>query len=321
MQKVAHRTTIHSPSTTAAIVAATLLLLRDDPALESLVDEEALPFIRRLVREAVPPLRPLLDHAPWPLVRRLALRAERHLSPGFVTHYALRKHAVRTALRRAVEDGCRQVVLLGAGFDMLSLSVPSSASVFEIDHPGTQVIKRRAIGERGLRNVNYIPVDLAQTPLRVALGWAPGFCPDVRTVFVAEGLLMYLTREKARAVLADIADCARARLIATLVLPDPAGRARLHAQSRVVDVSMRVLHEEMLWSDTRADIATLVRTAGFDLTRLFTTADVADDLGRAGEVARRRLPETVGEVLFVADRAARAARQANDSVLPASLSA
>ena len=78
--------TERGPSVTAAVVAATLLLLRDDPELGHLVDRVTLAPIERAVREVVPVLGSLLDHAPWPLLKRAAFVAERLLSPGFVAH-------------------------------------------------------------------------------------------------------------------------------------------------------------------------------------------------------------------------------------------
>lgn len=299
-------TVTSAPSTTAAVIAATLLVLADDPELAPLVDRAAVPYVERLVSEAAPLLGRTLTHLPWPVVRRLARRVERLLSPGFSAHYALRKQAVRNAVARAVvDDGFRQVVLLGAGFDMLSLSVPEPATVFELDHPQTQAFKRRAVGECSPRPVTYVPVDLLRTPLRVALGWAPAFDPGAPTVFVAEGLVMYLPRPTVASLLSDAALLDRSRLVASIVTPDarrrPDAQARLHSQSRLVDVCMRLIHERMLWSEPAATIPALMRRSGFEVTSMLESSDVAAGLGSVGELALRRLPKAPGELVVSAD--------------------
>lgn len=266
--------------------------MRDDEALGDFVHRPSLPDVERAVRSSLPVLGTLLDVVPWPILRRMALGVERVVSPGFVAHYALRKELVRVELLAAVADGFEQVVLLGAGFDMLASSLPERARVFEVDHPGTQ--RHRAVA-CSTERVVLVPVDLTSDGLLAALRAAPGYDPHADTVFVAEGLVMYLPGPRVEALLADMGrrHGGRTRVIASVVTPDASGRVRLHSQHRVVDLCMRLLGEPFVWGEPVDEL-----TARLERHDLFVDRVASPDLvdGRLG----RRMPRVTGELVVVA---------------------
>lgn len=282
------------PSVTAAVVASTLLLLEDDPDLASLHAAPAADAVEAAVRRAIPLFGTLLDTVPWPVLERAAHVAERLVSPGFVTHYALRKLGVRRALAAAVDAGARQVVLVGAGFDMLSATVPKRVRVFEVDHPATQSYRGESEG------VTLVPVDLATDSMLSALRGAPAFDATLPTVFVAEGLLMYLDEERVHRVLAEVALGPGARtLILSIVTPDADGRLRLHSQRRVVDWIMRFIDEPFLWGATPNELERTLSRHGLVVKSVQTTMDLRDEL--LPVTAHRRLPRASGEIIVVAE--------------------
>jgi len=289
------------PSVTAAVVAATLLLLRDDADLGPLIHPPSLAPLEMAVRGVVPALGLALDHIPWRILRRASLAAEKLLSPGFVAHYALRKNAVRAEILRAIDEGHRQVVLVGAGFDMLGGSLPEGVRVFEVDHPTTQAAKIGALRGTPPRDVTFVPLDLAVNELGEALARSPGYARDADTVFVAEGLLMYLTAARVGALLRDFSGRGthRTRSILTVITPDASGRPRLQSQRRAVDLCMRWLGEPFVWGASRDAIVSLLAQHGLTAQRIFSTLEVRDSVlhGRA----RRRLPRATGEIIVVAD--------------------
>ncbi len=286
------------PSTTAALVASTLLLLRDDPAFEGLIDQTARDQIEASVRATIPAFGVALDRLPWPALRRLAFAVERLVSPGFIAHYALRKHAVRAHLRTATESGYRQVVLLGAGFDMLATSLPASTSLFEVDLPATQAAKRAACAPSP--HTHFVPVDLSQERLLDALHRTGAFDPQAPTVFVAEGLLMYLAADRVAALLDDIASASTGgtRVIVSVLTPDSRGLFRIHSQRRVVDVCMRWLEEPFVWGIQRGEIASLLSSHGLRLESITCTTELRDAL--LPRRARRRIPRRTGELVVLA---------------------
>jgi methyltransferase (TIGR00027 family) len=95
----------------------------------------------------------------------------------------------------AAQRGVRQVVLLAAGLDTraFKLSWPSGVTVFEIDQPQVIAFKDEVMHDQGAqaacRRVT-IGVDLREDWQKPLL--AAGFTADLRTAWVAEGLLAYL---------------------------------------------------------------------------------------------------------------------------------
>ncbi len=147
--------------------------------------------------------------SPWreiERVLRLPLLSRAGRSPVF-GYLAARTRFYDEAIRSALGGGVAQVVIVAAGFDSRAwrLAAPG-VRFFEIDLPATQALKReRAPGPGPV----YVPVDLERDDLSNALRSA-GHRIDHPTVFVAEGVLMYLSEQRVRAVLASC-HSARAR--------------------------------------------------------------------------------------------------------------
>lgn len=93
--------------------------------------------------------------------------------------------------------GIGQVVILGAGFDARPYRMPSMAKafVFEVDHPATSAVKRRAL-EAALggnpAHVCFVGVDFNTDSLGATMR-SRGYDPDRRTLFIWEGVTNYLT--------------------------------------------------------------------------------------------------------------------------------
>jgi methyltransferase (TIGR00027 family) len=99
-------------------------------------------------------------------------------------------------LRRAITKGCRQYVLLGAGYDSSPARmarVLGEVAVFEVDHPATQDAKRLALRVgKWPDNVRFVAVDFEHDVLDVRLRQA-GWDPRVPTFWSWLGVAMYLT--------------------------------------------------------------------------------------------------------------------------------
>ena len=136
-----------------------------------------------------------------PLLRSACVRS----SLGLVSHMALRMAMIDRAVVRAVEEGALQVVVLGAGFDSraLRLEALGSVPVFEVDHPNTQASKRREL-ERLPPQLTFVPVDFEVDSLPGQLSRA-GHDAGLPTVWVWEGVTMYLSREAIDRTIDDVA--------------------------------------------------------------------------------------------------------------------
>ena len=100
--------------------------------------------------------------------------------------------------------GCRQVVILGAGFDTRAYRFEALRGIpfFEVDHPATQEAKRRRVASLPppLARVIWTPVDFERDALEDGLARA-GHDPAVPTVWIWEGVVMYLADAAVRSSL------------------------------------------------------------------------------------------------------------------------
>src|SRR5207244_1111225 len=105
-------------------------------------------------------------------------------------------------IQRGIDDGIRQIVIVGAGYDSRAWRLERPEVRFiEIDHPATQR-RKRALAPSG--GPEFVSADLAHEPIGDVLRRAT-LDADERAVFVCEGLTHYLNRDTVRALLGDIA--------------------------------------------------------------------------------------------------------------------
>src|ERR1700677_1187889 len=95
-------------------------------------------------------------------LRRTPLRPDRPFSTALRAFLVARSRYAEDNLKRAVENGVKQYVLLGAGLDTFAYRNPHpQLRVFEVDHPATQQWKRELLQ----RNLIAIPESLSFTPV------------------------------------------------------------------------------------------------------------------------------------------------------------
>jgi len=100
-------------------------------------------------------------------------------------------------LEESLHSGIEQVIILGAGYDSRACRFDNRAGrvrFFELDHPATQVLKRRALARaRGPEpaGVTYVPIDFGKDDLASRLLEA-GYQETRLTFFIWEGVTMYL---------------------------------------------------------------------------------------------------------------------------------
>ena len=171
----------------------------------------------------------------------------------------LRTAAIDVAVRDAVAEGARQLVILGAGYDGRAwrLSELAGVKVFEVDHPATQSDKRARVAELppALGIVTFVPVNFEHDALDDALERA-GHDRSSPTCWLWEGVVMYLTRDAMRATLAAVA--ARSAPGSTLIVNYHTARRGLLAQ-----LIFRLIGEPQISSWTPDEMAADLHAAGF----------------------------------------------------------
>ncbi|MGA7206123.1 MAG: SAM-dependent methyltransferase [Specibacter sp.] len=158
-----------------------------------------------------------------------------------------------------------QLVLLGAGMDTRAfrLALPGSCNVFELDHSESLAAKDAILGtaQPGCPR-SCVAADLAQ-PWQGPL-LAAGFDPSRHTVWIAEGLLFYLSSV---AVEGLIADTAALSAPGSLFLADTFGTGLLDtpAMAPLVDVRRTNRRELPFCTDEPEELFRTGRWAAADI--------------------------------------------------------
>jgi len=294
-----------APSATAAIVAKSVLLIAATPELSHLVAPGAASLTARFLAAAIPGAGfAARVRRPW--YRAFLYALLRATIPGLALHQALRKRRIEEIVRQSLANGFEQIVVLGGGFDTLALRLAPeypAATFLELDHPATQRVKAAVVAAGGLAapNLVFAPVDLAETRLDEFLGAIPAWRTDRSTVFLCEGVLMYLTAGQVDDLFAAIArqPAPRVRFLFTAMEPDSRGRPAFRNSTWLARRWLERKQEPFLWGLSREDAARFLFSRGFSFAELAAeTAFRADYLPSA--LGRHSLAE--GEILILADR-------------------
>ncbi len=182
--------------------------------------------------EAAARLLPLLPNVP-PLALRMALgptmlayrltgylpKAIRYPFEGEVGEAAeasARQSFLDEVVDRDIPE-MTQFVILGAGFDTRAYRLPSDVNVrsFEVDAPRTQAVKRDLLQKAGVdtSKVSFVAADFEVEDWLARL-IESGFDPSRRTLFLWEGVTMYLDRLAVEDTFRKIASTARGSVVA-----------------------------------------------------------------------------------------------------------
>lgn len=116
--------------------------------------------------------------------------------PGQFRAFAHRKAFCESQVKRGIDGGATQILVLGAGYDTLGWRLAPEfpgVNFYEIDHPDTSRLKAKGIDALGRQgNLFLIAEDLGRRSLVDVLATTASWDPAAPTVIVAEGLLMYL---------------------------------------------------------------------------------------------------------------------------------
>ena len=105
------------------------------------------------------------------------------------------------------QDTAHQLVILGAGFDTRCYGELSGGcpNLFEIDLPNTQEIKIKTLKKANIDSskVTFITADLRSSDWSTKLQEG-GFKPDLKTIFLLEGITVYLNEQEVLDILKNI---------------------------------------------------------------------------------------------------------------------
>jgi methyltransferase (TIGR00027 family) len=186
-------------SRTAEFMALFRALETERPAEKALFRD---PFAAGFIS---PALRSLVRWSATPIAGWLLRTFIDRRWPGARTSGVARTRLIDDWVAAGVAAHCRQIVVLGAGFDSRAWRLPglSGLSIFEVDHPATAAEKSARIEALGadLSRVVSVALDFDRDRLSDHLA-ASGFDERKVTTVIWEGVTNYLTEKAVFSVFA-----------------------------------------------------------------------------------------------------------------------
>lgn len=175
-------------------IGVALIRVRESARPDRLYDD---PLAAAFVAAA----RPAFSEERWSRLEALA--------DQFYEGRSLAVKAVDESFGEAVAAGCGQIVLFGAGLDTRAfrLGLPAGTVLFEVDLPELFDFKEPVLAARQARPDcvrRVVPADLRGDWGRALV--AAGFRPGVATLWAEEGVLNYLPRPDAQALIETVTE-------------------------------------------------------------------------------------------------------------------
>ena len=145
-------------------------------------------------------------------VRILGIKKSRKFTPGGFEYVLARTAFFDQQLLNALEKGAKQLVILGAGFDTRAYRFADQCSqckIIELDIASTQNRKKQCLQQADItipKNLTFAPINFNLESLADVLRQA-GYDSKVKTVFLWEGVSMYLEQAAVDATLQFVSAC------------------------------------------------------------------------------------------------------------------
>jgi methyltransferase (TIGR00027 family) len=192
--------------------------------------------------------------------------------PGQFEAFAHRKAFCERQVRDGIGAGVTQILVLGAGYDTMGWRLASEFSgvnFFEIDHPATSRLKARGIDAMGEpKNLSLIAEDLGKRELVDVLKANNSWDQGVRTVIVAEGLVMYLPPQAVRDLFCQCAVVVGvgSRIAFSYIPAGADGRPDVGRWTGLMLWLQKVAGEPWLWSMRPEQLGQFMEELGWTVT-------------------------------------------------------
>jgi len=174
------------------------------------------------------------------------------LLPGITLHYVLRKRCIEDITRQAIADGYTQVINLGAGFDGLLWTLHSEhpqVNFIELDHPATHNLKVQALAdpEKPVNNMHFLSIDFTHQDLESVLNESSAFKTHSKTLFICEGVLMYLQTSEIDTLFNAIRSLSGQHGLFTFTCLEPQGSVNNNSRTALF-YYLKLIDEPIKWA-------------------------------------------------------------------------
>jgi len=190
---------------------------------------------------------------------------EKLMLPGITLHYVLRKRYIEDFVREAIGRGFEQIINLGAGFDTLAYRLSQEfggVEFIEIDHPATQVHKKEALLESSIDNLHLLSVDFSKQNLENELSKFEKFDRDKKTIFISEGVLMYLSEEHVRDLFASLKNLTKSDMEFIFTFIEPMHENR-DSYGVLLSLYLKIKNEHLFWDIKKSEVAPFLKSLDY----------------------------------------------------------
>lgn len=211
---------------------------------------------------------------------RIADVQEWALLPGIRLHYALRKRKIEQITEQAIAEGYTQIVNLGAGFDCLLWQLHNKyeqINFIEIDHPTTSQYKKAAL-ENTLdsENFHFLEVDFSHQNLKEELSAYPGFNSERNTLFISEGVLMYLAENDIRSLFKYMEELTQKECMFCFTSLEPI-QSEKNNMRRLLQVYLKAIGEPLAFTLASQNMSSFLTTVNYELISASDTHNMVEE--------------------------------------------
>ncbi len=257
-------------SSTAYTVIHGILHTAKNPQLSHLVDEESIAACTKILSASAEGRRRLAE-LDSPVKSRLLPFLEWLLLPGITLNYVLRKRVIEEKVLAAIEEGCTQIVNIGAGFDTLAWRLSrrfASVTFIEIDHPATSREKTEALRSTDApSNLYFVEADLSKTSLEEALEGCDGFNAKRKTLYICEGVLMYLDEMHVSGVFESLKNLTGEGTIFVFTCME-ANESEKNNVRTLLHLYLKLKNERYLWYIRDTELPRFIEKHGYALVEM-----------------------------------------------------
>lgn len=200
---------------------------------------------------------------------------------GIYEYVIARTKYIDELFRKELEKGIDQILIMGAGFDTRAIrfeNINRSTTIYELDSVHTQKAKIRQLRERGISSPGstiYIPVDFnTESPADKIKETA--FDPSKKTLFLMEGLIMYLTNEAVTTLFGLLSDLASSGSIVVFdyIYASVLRRENSCYGEKSIYGKVNSVNEAWQFGIENGGVEGFAKSFGFTLVRNLTPADL-----------------------------------------------
>jgi len=200
---------------------------------------------------------------------------------GIYEYVIARTRYIDNIFKESIENGIDQILIFGAGFDSRAIRFAEKnmkTKIYELDSLHTQTAKIKQYRKRGIsipKNTIFIPIDFNVDSLSEKLE-LNGFESNKTTLFILEGIIMYLNKEAADELFKWIYELAvpESRVIFDYIYASVLRRENIYYGEKSIYRRVNSVQEPWLFGIEKGEMEAFLKNYNFKLIQNLDSEDL-----------------------------------------------